>query len=80
MDQISIEINRIRNEITRVHAEIRNLNKALERKKKNRTLGPEEEQELKHEVDLKHGKINDLEAEIRKIENTVLRAKNLGQK
>jgi predicted nucleic acid-binding Zn-ribbon protein len=79
MDQINIETNRIRNEITRVQAEIRNINKVLERKKKNRTLGPEEEQELKHEVDLKHGKINDLETEIRKIENTVLRAKNLGQ-
>ena len=80
MDQISIEVNRIKNDISRVQAEIRNINKVLERKKKNRSLGPEEEEELKHEVDIKHGKISDLEAEIRKIENTVLRAKNLAQR
>ena len=76
MVSVNIEIGDISYKIVRLEIEAKNLQKTIEKKKKNKFLDEGEEYALRKEIDEKQDAIKRLEAEIRKIEVREIRAKN----
>ncbi len=74
-----LDRNRIRDlqyQIRRVELDIKNLERTIETKRKNKFLDSDTDLALKQQIVLKQGVITTLQAEIRKMENSAQRAQN----
>jgi len=77
---LSMSSERIRElnyQIKRVELDIKNLERTIEVKRRNKLLDPEIENELRGKISEKRSDISGLQAEIRRIENEAIRAQNM---
>ena len=64
-------------QIRRIRLDIKNLERTIETKRRNRFLDAGTEQALRQQIDARMGRIASMQAEIRRIENEAQRAQKL---
>ena len=73
----SNSIREINYDIKRLELDIKNLERTIETKRKNRFLDPAMALDLRQKIDNKKSDIAGLQAEIRSLENTAARERNM---
>ncbi len=79
---MGLDINTIREinyDIRRLELGIKNLERTIETKSRNRFLDPATELDLKQQIDAKKAEIAGLQTEIRRIENSAVREQNMAE-
>lgn len=79
---MGLDINSVREinySIRRLELDIKNLERTIETKRRNRFLDPAMELGLKQQIDEKRAEIAGLQSEIRKLENEAIRAQNMAE-
>jgi hypothetical protein len=72
-------VREINYSIRRLELDIKNLERTIETKRRNRFLDPAMELGLKQQIDEKRAEISGLLSEIRKLENEATRAQNMAE-
>ncbi len=79
---MGLDVNTIREinyDIRRLELDIKNLERTIETKRRNRFLDPATELDLRQQIEAKISQIAGLQAEIRRIENSAVRTQNMAE-